>query len=53
MTDYNEIQDDHYPAILTEQLNPFGENSDIDFIEQDEASYYAMADSMIVENNLK
>jgi len=47
MTDYNEIQDDHYPAILTEQLNPFGANSDIDYVVEDEASYYAMADSMV------
>jgi len=29
-----------------EQLNPFGKDNDIDFIEQDEASYYAMADSI-------
>jgi len=46
MTDYNEIQDDHYPAILTEQLNPFGANSDIDYVVEDEASYYAMADDI-------
>jgi len=42
---FKNIYDNPYP-VLTEQLNPFGNNSDIDFIEQDEASYYAMDDAM-------
>ena len=46
MINYKDIYYDPYPSLLTEQLNPFGNNSDIDFIEQDEASYYAMDDAM-------
>ena len=46
MNEYNDIYDDPYPALITQQLNPFGDKSDIDFIEQDEASYFAMADDI-------
>ena len=38
-----DIFDTAYPALAKTQLSPFGKESDIDFIEQDEADYYAMA----------
>ena len=43
---YNDVYDDHYTALVAEQVTPFGKKSDIDFIEQDDTSYYAMADDM-------
>jgi len=46
MTEDKDTFDDYYPIILKEQVDPFSSNSDIDFIEQDEDSYYAMSDDI-------
>ena len=43
MNDY-EISDDPRPAMIKKQLDPF--KLDVDFIEVDEESYYAMADDI-------
>lgn len=42
MNNNKDIYDTGHPK----QMSPFGEESEIDFIEEDEASYYAMAEDM-------
>jgi len=42
MNQYKDIYDESCPPMLKQQVDPFGINSDIDFIERDEASYFAM-----------
>jgi len=41
-----DIFDTAYPSLAKKQCSPFGKESDIDFIDQDEKDYFAMADDI-------
>lgn len=49
---FKEILNQHIPILAQEQTSPFGKESDIDFIEQDETDYYEMKNAIDGDKNV-
>lgn len=48
---FQDILEKQLPILTQEQVSPFGKESDIDFIEQDETDYYAMKNAIDDDKN--